>query len=339
MSTIRIVVVGAGFMGGTHARAYHAMDDVEVAAIVASSPKRAEPLAAELGTTWTDDYAATLADDSIDAIDICVPTPDHRAATEAALAAGKHVLLEKPLALTREDAEAIIAAADASDRLVMIAHVLRFWPEYVELKRIVDSGELGAPLSVNAVRRQTTPDWMDAGPRGHLTGGSLHDMLIHDFDAANWVLGQPESVMATGIYNHANEAVDQAQVFIHYCGDRSATIDGGSMMPASYPFTSRFEVFCENGAVEYHFRAGGRSFEVGEPTNELTVYRNDGDPEVVEVEQSDPFANECAYFIACVRAGTQPERSMPLTGMEAMLVSLAAQGSAERGVSVAIDDV
>ena len=339
MSTIRIAVVGAGFMGGTHARAYHGMGDVEVAAIVASTPKRAERLATELGTTWTDDYAAVLADSAIDAVDICVPTPGHRAATEAAIAAGRHVLLEKPLALTRDDAAAILAAAGASDRVVMIAHVLRFWPEYVALRRIVASGELGAPISVNAVRRQPAPAWMDAGPRGHLTGGSLHDMLIHDFDAANWVLGRPQSAVATGMFNRSNEAVDQAQVLVRYGDNLSATIDGGSMMPESYPFTSRFEVLCERGAVDYHFRAGGRSFEVGEPTNELTVYRNEGDPEVVEVEQTDPYANECAYFIECVRSGTQPERSTPAAAMDAMLVSLAAQASVERGAPVAIDKI
>ncbi len=339
MSTIRIAVVGAGFMGGTHARAYHAMDGVEIAAIVASTPKRAEMLAAELGTTWTDDYAAVLADNTIDAVDICVPTPDHRAATEAALSAGKHVLLEKPLALSLADAEAIVAAADASDRVVMIAHVLRFWPEYVELKRIVDSGELGAPISVNAVRRQPAPNWTDGGPRGHLTGGSLHDMMIHDFDAANWVLGRPASVTATGTYNPANDAVDQGQVLVRYGDGRSATIDGGSMMPESYPFTSRFEVLCDHGAVEYHFQAGGRSFEVGEPTNTLTVYRNEGDPEVVEVEQTDPYANECGYFIDCVRAGAKPERSNAAAAMDAMRVSLAALASVDRGEPVAIDAV
>jgi predicted dehydrogenase len=339
MTTLRIAVLGAGFMGGTHARAYHAMDGVEVAAIVASTPKRAEPLATELGTEWTDDYERILTDETIAAVDICVPTPDHRAATEAALAAGKHVLLEKPLALTKADAEAIVAAAEASDRVVMIAHVLRFWPEYVALKAIIDSGELGAPVSVNAVRRQPAPNWMDAGPRGPLTGGSLHDMLIHDFDAANWVLGRPVSAAASGIFNPANEAVDLALVLVRYDGGGWATIDGGSMMPESYPFTSRFEVLCERGAVEYHFRAGGRSFEVGEPTNELTVYRNAGDPEVVEVEQSDPYAGECAYFVECVRTGTAPERSMPAAGMDAMLVSLAAQASVDRGAPVGVDEV
>ena len=335
MTSVRIAVLGAGFMGGTHARAYHKLDDVEIAAIYASSSKRAEPLASELGTAWTDDLDRILNDDSIDAVDISLPTPQHRAATEAALDAGKHVLLEKPLSLTMDDAEAIVRAADASDRVVMVAHVLRFWPEYVELKRIIDSGELGTPQFVNAVRRQPTPVWVEGGPRAQLTGGSLHDMLIHDFDAANWVLGAPTGAFAYGPVNSVSEGRDQAQVLVTY-GGGSATIDGGSMMPESYPFTSRFEVICDNGAAEYHFRAGGRSFEVGEPTNVLTVYRNQGDPEVIEVEQTDPYENECAYFIECVRSGSPAERSMPAAAMVAMRVSLAAQAAAERGRTVEI---
>ncbi|MBA2557594.1 MAG: Gfo/Idh/MocA family oxidoreductase [Chloroflexi bacterium] len=229
--------------------------------------------------------------------------------------------------------------AAESDRVVMIAHVLRFWPEYVALKDIIDSGELGAPIYVNAVRRQPAPDWTDGGPRGHLSGGSLHDMLIHDFDAANWVLGSPETAFATGRYNPANEAVDQAQVLVTYADGAAASIDGGSMMPESYPFTSRFEVLCEHGAVEYHFRAGGRSFEVGEPTNELTVYRDEGDPTLVSVEQTDPYVNECAYFIDCVRNGNAPERSSPTAALEAMRLSVAAQASADSGAPHIVADV
>jgi predicted dehydrogenase len=335
MTSVRVAVLGSGFMGGVHARAYHNMDNVDVAMIYASSPKRAEPLANELGSSWTNDLDKVLGDDSIDAIDICLPTPEHRRATEASLSAGKHVLLEKPLALSMADAEAIVDAANASDRIVMVAHVLRFWPEYVALKQIIDSGELGRPRFVTAVRRQPSPAWLSNGPSVHLNGGSIHDMLIHDYDAANWVLGTPLETFAYGPVSEVSGGRDQAQVMVIYEG-ASALVDGGWTMPDSYPFTSRFEVLCETGAVEYHFRAGGRSFEVGEPTNILTVYRNEGDPEVVEVEQSDPYENECAYFIECVRNGSMPDRSTTANAMMAMRLSLAAKGSAERGTLVRI---
>lgn len=336
MQALRIAVLGSGFMGNTHARAYHTMDDVEIAVIYASSSTRAEPLANELGTRWTNDLDSILNDDTIDAIDICLPSPEHRRATEAALNAGKHVLLEKPLAISIDDAEAIVAAAEASDRIVMIAQVLRFWPEYVELKRIIDSGELGRPRFVSTARRQPTPAWMRDGANVALTGGALHDMLIHDYDAANWVLGIPRQVFAFGPMTASSGGRDQAQVMVIYEG-ASALIDGGWTMPGSYPFTSRFEVLCENGAVEYHFRAGGRSLEEGEPTNTLIVYPNNAsEPELIEVRQADPYERECAYFVECIRSRAPANRSTPVDAMVAMRVARAARDSAEHGESVTI---
>src|SRR3954451_17466684 len=136
---VRVAVLGAGFMGSTHAKAYVDLPDVEVATIFAPSPERAQPLAEQVGSRWSDDLQAVIADPAIDAVDICLPTPEHRSATEAAMAAGKHVMLEKPIALTLDDARALVDLAEASDRVFLIAHVLRFWPEYVEIARRVAS--------------------------------------------------------------------------------------------------------------------------------------------------------------------------------------------------------
>ena len=335
MAKTRIAVLGAGFMGGTHARAYHERDDVEIAAIYARSGNRAEDLAQELGSTFTDDLDRVLRDESIEAVDVCLPTPAHRATTEAALAAGKHVLLEKPLAMNVEDADALVAASDATDRVFMVAHVLRFWPEYVALKRVIDSGELGKPISVNAVRRQPFPEWSALFKAADQTGGAIFDMLIHDYDAINWLLGAPQSVVANGIRNPRSGGLDQAQVLIGYEGG-TGVADGGMIQPESYPFTSRLEVLCARGAIEYHFQAGGRSFEVGEPTNRLTVYREDGAPELLDVDQTDGYANEVGYFIECIRSGTEAERATPRDARIALQVGLAAKASAETGERIVL---
>ncbi len=337
MTKTRVAILGAGFMGGTHARAYAKLPDVEIAAIYAHSGNRAEPLAAEVGGTWTSDIDSILRDDSIDAIDICLPTPEHRSSFEASLQAGKHVLLEKPLALTREDARAIVDAANASDRIVMIAHVLRFWPEYVALQKIVASGELGRPISGFASRRQPYPAWSPLFAKGNMTGGAIVDQMIHDYDALNWVLGQPRTVSAHGTLNPRSNGLDQSQVLIGY-DEASGATDGGMVMPDSYPFSSRLEILCERGSIEYFFRAGGRSFEVGVPQNVLTVYRSEGDPEVVEVEQTDAYENETAYFIECVRSGVTPVRGTPDESYTALEVALAAKFSAESGEQIALAD-
>jgi len=334
-----VAVLGAGFMGSTHARAYAKLDDVSVAAIYAHSGARADPLAAELGSRWTSDLEGILADPAIDAVDICLPTPEHRPVLEAALAAGKHVLLEKPLALTLEDGRAALDAAMAAvarGQIVMIAHVLRFWPEYRRAQQIVASGELGAPISGFASRRQPYPAWSALFARSDLTGGAIVDQMIHDYDVLNWVLGQPRTVMAHGIPNPRSGGLDHSQTLIGYDAATGAT-DGGMVMPDSYPFSSRFEILCESGAIEYQFRAGGRSFEIGTGTNELVVYRSEGDPEVIEVEQTDAYENETAAFIACVREGRQPEQGTPTDAFTALRVALAAKESAETGTLVTLE--
>src|SRR5680860_112397 len=317
MTKTRIAVLGAGFMGGTHARAYRQRDDVEIAAIYARSGNRAQDLANELGSTFTDDLDRVLGNDSIEAVDICLPTPAHRPTVEAALEAGKHVLLEKPLALTVEDGEALVREYEASDRVFMVAHVLRFWPEYVELKRVIDSGELGRPISASTARRQPFPEWSVLFKAADQTGGAIFDMLIHDYDALNWVLGSPTSVVANGIRNPRSGGLDHAQALIGYEGG-TGVADGGMIQPESYPFTSRIEVLCETGAIEYHFQAGGRSFEVGEPTNHLTVYRQEGEPEILAVDQTDAYANEVGYFIECIRSGTKADRATPRDALAAL---------------------
>lgn len=324
----RIAVLGAGFMGGTHARAYHAMPDVEVAGIYAKSERRAAPLAEELGTTWTGDLDALLDDASIDAIDICLPTTSHRLAAEAALAAGKHVLLEKPIALTLEDADALVAAGERTGKVFMIAHVLRFWPEYVELQRVIASGQLGRPVSAVATRRQPFPAWSEA--KADLTGGAVVDMLIHDYDALNWMFGAPTSVTARGWFNDRSGGWDHAQVQVAY-GDGSALVDGGMMMPESYPFSSSLQVLCESGAIEYHFRAGGRSVEMGAGVNDLILYPNDGDPIHLTAEAADPYVAECAYFIDCIRTGRPADRATPADARLALQVALTARAALDTG--------
>jgi predicted dehydrogenase len=327
---MRVAVLGAGFMGSTHARAYAQVPGVEIAAIYAHSEERAKPLAEELGTTWTGELERILRDEAIDAVDNCLPTPQHRSVTESAIAAGKHVLLEKPVALTIEDARALTALAGQSDRVFMIAHVLRFWPEYMELARLVEGGEYGKPRSALAYRRQPFPAWSKLFSQSDLTGGAVIDMMIHDYDALNWVLGTPTAVRAKGMRNDRSGGWDQVQVMIDY-GDASALVDGGMMMPESYPFSSSLQVLCETGAMEYDFRAGGRSVEMGAGVNDLVLYPNEGDPRKVDVPQKDPYLAEVEYFVECVNDGKQATRGTPAEAEVALKVALAARESLESG--------
>jgi predicted dehydrogenase len=125
---ITLTILGAGFMGSAHAANYDALGErVRVKWVASRTPERAAKLAESLGAQSTADLEAAVRDPEIDAVDICLPTPLHREAAESALAAGKHVFLEKPIAVTLEDADAIVAAAERSAGLFMVGLVLRFW--------------------------------------------------------------------------------------------------------------------------------------------------------------------------------------------------------------------
>ena len=194
---ITIAILGGGFMGASHAANYRALGDrVRVKTVASHRSDRAAAVAESVGAALTEDLLAPRRDPVDDAIDIFLPTPLHREFAEAALAAGKHVLLEKPIALTLEDADAIVAAAERSGHLFMVGLVLRFWPEYVELQRRISGGELGRPLSVSAMRLSPPADWNDWMADPAKSGGVPVDLLIHDFDQMNWLLGTPRSVFA-----------------------------------------------------------------------------------------------------------------------------------------------
>jgi len=108
-------------------------------------------------------------------------------------------------------------------------------------------------------------------------------------------------------------------------------VDGGMMMPESYPFTAVLHVLCETGALEYTFRAGGRSVEMGQGVNELILYPNDGEPKKLDVPQQDPYYAECAYFIECVKRGEPATRATPAEARLALKVALAARAALDHG--------
>jgi len=328
---VRVGILGAGFMGSTHAKAYKSVPGVQIAGIYGLTAERAEPLADEYGTAWTTDLYRLIEDPNVDAIDICLPGAQHREVTEAAIAAGKHVTLEKPITLTLEDADALVALAARTDRVFMIAHVLRFWPEYMEIQKRATSGEYGRIISGLAYRRQPFPAWSKLFSQSSLTGGAVLDMLIHDYDALNWVMGAPKSVVAHGITNpRSSGGIDQIQAMLHY-GGSSGLVDGGMMMPESYPFSSTFQILCERGAFEYTFRAGGRSVEMGGGTNELKFFPNEGDPEILTPEPEDPYVGEARYFTECITNGDSPVRATPADARLALKTALATKAAVLSG--------
>jgi predicted dehydrogenase len=326
---IRVAILGGGFMAASHAPNYAALGErVRVTKIASRASDRARTVAEAAGAELVEDLDAALADPEVDAVDVCLPTPMHREYAEKALAADKHVFLEKPIALTLEDADAIVAAADRADGVFMVGLVLRFWPEYVELQRRLGDGELGRPQAVSTFRLSPPADWNDWMGDATKSGGVPIDLLIHDFDQMNWLLGTPRSV-----YARAPEP-NHVVAVVEYDG-ASAVAEGSMAMPKAYPFSSNIRVLCENGVAEYGFSAApaedGGNIGASDSARGLRLYPRGGDAVTVPVESADPWGPEIAYFVECIENGRKPEQGTGEQARAALAVSLAAARSLETG--------
>jgi UDP-N-acetylglucosamine 3-dehydrogenase len=330
---LKVGILGAGFMGSTHARAFAALPDVQVVGISSRSVDKAAALAAELGAEpWTDALALAR-DPRLDAVSVTLPSNLHLAYADAALDAGKHVLVEKPMGLSIGECDAMIEAAERNDRLLMVAHVLRFWPEYAALVGFVRSGALGDPWSATASRlcgRSAGGGWSD---NADWTGGAVLDLHIHDLDVLNWLFGQPVTVYARG-RRGAWGGWDHALTVLDY-GEVCCQAEGNMLMPTDYPFTMRLSVLCERGSVEFTFRASGGQVDSRESAHtSLMVFEEGRPPRSLASRDADGYFDEIAYFVSCIRRGVAPEQGAPAQARLAVRTALAARESMETGQAV-----
>ncbi len=320
---MRIGVAGLGFMGCTHARAWPKVPGAELAAVVSSDPAKLSGDISAVGgnlggSTEKLDFSAVkkyykfedlLEDAEIDAVDICLPSDRHFETARAALRAGKHVLVEKPLALNGEDADALIEEAARAGRTLMTGHVLRFFPEYRTLADLLREGRLGAVRSAFFRRRCGAPSWSRWLTDAARSGGAVMDLLIHDIDVCLHVFGQPETVSAVGFGDPAR-GIDWIEARLGFTGIGPVIVTGGWHQPGTYPFRMEFTVAGDAGTLEY------RSGDVP-----LTLYNANGASEPAAVE-TDPFAKELKYFADCARDSREPVLCPPRES--AMAVRLAA---------------
>ncbi len=296
---MRLAVAGLGFMGGVHMKAMESVPSVELAAVVS---RRASASGAKHYTTLEE----ALADPNIDAVDLCLPTDMHEAATIAALRAGKHVLVEKPMALTVESCHRMIAEAERAKKILMIAHVLRFFPAYRTLQNAVDSNELGAIHFATFRRRCAQPGWSEWITDKSRSGGGAFDLLIHDVDMALRLFGAPSAISATG-YEDATAGVDTISARLFYEGF-VVEIAGGWMFPGEFPFAMEFTVLGDRGVLEYN--------------SESRPLKRYGGGEV-QLGEADGYAAEIAYFAECCRTGEQPLLCTPASSAESVRLALA----------------
>jgi predicted dehydrogenase len=232
-------------------------------------------------------------------VDICLPTHLHEEIAIEALRRGKHVLVEKPMALEGAAADRMAQEAAKQNRIMMVAHVLRFFPQYTALAELVRSGRLGTVRSAMFRRRTAVPTWGEWEFDKSKSGGGVYDLLIHDVDTALHLFGKPEAISATG-HENLSGGVDTITAEFYYPDLDSVTITGGWHHRGTYPFSMEYTVLADSGVVEYN--SSGRP---------ATVYWSNEANEALPAPDIDPFVEEIRYFVQCCKSGEKPERCPP----------------------------
>lgn len=342
---IRVGIVGVGFIGRNHYNQYEQMGDrAKVVAICDKLTERAagdwsgiggnigdtEGTQRDLGATRSfTDWEQMLAEVELDMVDICVPTTMHNKITISAFAAGKHVLCEKPMALTVAECDAMIAAAEKSPGKFMVAQCIRFWPEYVYLRKVFQANAFGRLHALHLRRQAASPDYtLDRWIiKEDLSGGAVLDLHVHDVDYALQLFGKPKRVFAQG-YPRTGAGVDRIHASWQYEADRVVQLEGYWDVPetSGFGFNMGFTAVFEGATV--HWDSGS-----GKP---LTVYRERCEPEEPEMNGRDGYYGEIDYFLGCIERNEDPTVSTPAESREAVAIALAEKQSSRTGQSVEI---
>jgi predicted dehydrogenase len=334
-------IVGIGFMGLIHYLAMRKVNGASVGAICTRDEKK-------LAGDWTSiqgnfgprgqqedlsgiatyaDFNDLLNDDDIDMLDLCLPTNLHTERTIAGLEAGKHVLLEKPISLSLDDAHRMMDAAKANNRKFMVAHVLPFFPEFAYALNVVQSRDHGKLLGGHLKRIIAAPDWSNEHLDYSLSGGPGIDLHIHDTHFVRLLCGTPKTVSSVGIMGDDNYATYLSTLYSFEDG-RSLSCASGAMSQPGRPFTHGYELYLENATLVH---------EAG--IQPVQLLKKDGSIETPDLGDGDPvdsFTLELQYAVDAIVNDSDATSLSGEAALDALLMCYKEVESVKTGLPVAL---
>jgi predicted dehydrogenase len=292
---LKVAVVGAGYLGQHHARIYSELGDVELAGVVDKDEERAKEVARKYSSRAYRDYQDTLRD--IDALSIVVPTTDHFEIALGCIRAGKHVLVEKPIAASVSQADELIAEAEKRGCILQVGHLERYNPGVIALSRMVEE-----PGFLEALRLSPFLN------RCFDVDVTL-DLMIHDIDIVLSFVSSPVKKMRAFGFSLVTEKIDEARVWIEFENGSAASLTASRI---SREKQRRLKVFQKNSLMELDYQTS---------TVELRSAANPLEPEIIRHEYSEPLKEELKDFVRCVERGERPKVS-GVEGRNALSVAL-----------------
>ncbi len=327
MERLRIGVIGLGWFGEIHCETLAGIPNIELAALCTRRPERLSEQARKFGVkkTYTD-YRDMLDDKSIDAVSIVTMWDQHTDPAIAALEAGKHVFLEKPMASTVADCNKIIAASKKAKGVLQIGHICRFNPRYRMAKQAIDEGRIGKIVALSS-RRNIPAAWTPEilGKIGPIVGDA-----IHDTDLMLWFTGdRVKSAYAQTVSVRNLKFPDIGQTMYRFEGGATATLETVWCMPEKTPFDidERMSIIGTDGIIHVQDTFPNLGIvDKGKLHSPDTTYWP-----MFEGVRGGALRAEFEYFANCALKGTRPEIGRPEDAAAALGATLAAEESARTG--------
>jgi predicted dehydrogenase len=333
---VRIGIVGVGFMGVTHFKAIEKVKGAKVTAIATRDHKklRGDWRAVQgnfgdgggrqdlKGISAHAEVEALLDDPNVDLVDICLPTTMHYDWTMKALAAGKHVFVEKPISLDLKQAERMMAMAKKHKLRLMVAHVLRYFPEYRLVKTLVEGKKHGKVLAAQFKRVISQPSWWDPKALAR-TGGPAVDLHIHDADFVQHLFGLPKAVTSSGFIRRGG-IVEHIDTHYDYASGAAISASCGWLSQKGCPFEHGYDVFFEEATLKFNS-------SWGQPPVLLT---KDGKSKNPRLPGTDGFVGELQEVVDSIKAGKESKILSARSATDSLRMCLKEIESVRRGRKV-----
>ena len=333
MKQVNYGVIGLGWFGEKHCEALAAIPGVNLHSLCTRTTSRLEELATtfHVENTFTD-YRQMLADPDLEAVSIVTMWDQHLDPSLAALEAGKHVLVEKPLASTLEDCEKIVAAAEASDSYFMTGHICRFNPRYVAAREAILEGRIGDIISIYARRNipaQVTEEILDK--IGPIIGDGVHDTDLMLWYSQDRIV----SAYAQTVDVRGKKHPDLGWTMYRFASGATGVLENVWCLPdkTAFQIDERMEIIGTRGSIHIHETHPNFSIcdDDGWHSPDTTYWPS------LHGQRAGALRDELAYFVSAIQRGEPPDIISPRESLEAVRACLAAEESAASGLVVELE--
>lgn len=296
---MKILIIGTGVIALTHAKAIEDSKVLSLAGFVGRDEEKTKEIAKGFSVNGYIDIEEAISMEEIDIVDICLPTYLHEYAVSIAIKYKKHIMCEKPFTLSYEVADRLTCEARDADIKMMVLQVVRFWPEYVSIKDMIDKKTLGRVKHIYINRLSHYPIYSNWHTDPSKSGGGLYDLGIHDLDYLYYVFGEVKSLYAIG-HKSSTGCYDSVTTNLIFNKNTTATVECNIDVKGEYPFTTYVRVTGEKGTLEYNSTSRYNDNLENIKYNELILYKEDEKPHKVQVDKYNPYQIQMEYFIDCV---------------------------------------